>query len=114
MREEEFVCPRVGASEGSKLGFLREVTTAGETFIASQPAASDFAKAKAIISGSNETKIPQQLSRVNVNMTKRLIRDVVSTMSNLRPLWGYKTDNPDLDKTATILNRLLISWYQTN
>lgn len=113
MREDEFIIPDRHAPGSTLVRFLREAVTAGETFLRNQPAAADFDKAKSIISGWNDSKIPQQLSRVNVNMTKRLIRDVVSTMSNLRPLWGYKTDNPDLDVTARILNKLLIAWYQT-
>lgn len=113
IKDLEFTMPPAEATESAKLRFLRETTTSGETFLRNQPASQDFDKGKNIIAGLNDTKIPQQLSRVNVNLTKRLIRDVVSTMSNLRPLWGYKTDNPDLDKTANILNKLLVSWYQT-
>ncbi len=113
-RDDEYTMPTAAMTEDNRLRFLREAVISGETFIRNQPAAMDFDKAKNIISGWNETKIPQQLSRVNVNLTKRLIRDVVSTMSNLRPLWGYKTDNPEQDTTAAILNKLLISWYQTS
>ena len=34
-------------------------------------------------------------------------------MSNIRPLWGYSTDNPELDQQNEILNKLLLAWYQT-
>lgn len=112
-RDDEYIFPSKDSGEDTRLRFLRESVIAGETFIRNQPAAQDFESAKNIIAGWNNSKIPQQLSRVNVNLTKRLVRDVVSTMSNLRPLWGYKTDNPELDETAAILNKLLISWYQT-
>lgn len=111
--DNEYVCPMAGVDPDRILRYLQDAVVASETFIRNQPAAVDFEKARNIIAGLNDTKIPQQLSRLNVNLTKRLIRDIVSTMSNLRPLWGYTTDNPELDQTSSLLNKLLLNWYQT-
>jgi len=108
-----FTCPPRTAPEDVRLAWLKEAVREGETFIRNSAAFADFKKGKEIIAGIQQNKIPEQLSRINVNLQKRLIRDVVSTMSNLRPLWGYSTDNDQLDKQAEVLNKLLISWYQS-
>lgn len=100
--------------EDRRLGWLREIVRDGETVIRNSPSFEDFQKGKNIIAGIEENKISQNLSRINVNLQKRLIRDIVATMSNLRPLWGYSTDNRELDKQSEILNKLLLSWYQTS
>jgi hypothetical protein len=108
----QYTMPPVTSGEEYRIGWLKESVREGETFIRNATASIDMSQAKDIIAGVHQNKIPQQLSRMNVNLQKRLIRDIVSTMSNLRPLWGYDTDNKELDKQSVILNRLLLNWYQ--
>lgn len=113
MAINEFICPSQNALEDNRLAWLKHAVEEGETFLQNQTGWSDIKKGKEIIAGLFNAKLPEQLSRINVNLQKRLIRDVVSTMSNLRPLWGYSTDNQQLDKQAEVLNMLLIGWYQS-
>lgn len=113
MPVNEFICPSQNALEDSRLGWLKHAVQEGETFLENQSGYEDIKRGKEIIAGLFNAKLPEQLSRVNVNLQKRLIRDVVSTMSNLRPLWGYSTDNQQLDAQAEQLNKLLIGWYQS-
>lgn len=112
-RNTEFILPPFTVSEDSRLGQLKEMVREGETFIRNQTSYQDFERAKNIIAGVHEAKIPQQLSRITVNLEKRLIREIVGTMSNLRPFWGFDTDNPDFDIQVNILNKLLLNWYLT-
>ena len=113
MPVNQYICPSRNATEDSRLGWLKEAVREGETYLRNQTGFSDIKKGKEIIAGVFLHKLPEQLSRINVNLQKRLIRDVVATMANLRPLWGYSTDNHNLDKQAEILNKLLVGWYQT-
>jgi len=113
MQLSQYTAPPALVSDDVRLGWLREAVKEGETFIRNTTAYPDFERAKQIIAGIHEAKVPQQLSRITVNLEKRLIRDIVATMSNLRPLWGYQTDNPSQDAQAEILNHLLLNWYQT-
>ena len=99
--------------EDVRLGWLQDAVREGETFIRNQTAYMDFPNAKNIVAGMQRGKIPQQLSKINVNLQKRIIRDVVATMSNLRPLWGYASDNEELAQESEMLNKLLINWYQS-
>lgn len=111
MAQNQYICPTQNATEDYRIGWLKEAVREGETFIRNQTGASDFRVAKDIIAGVNTGKMPTSLSSINVNLTKRLIRDIVATMSNIRPLWGYSTDNKSLEPQAEILNKLLQSWY---
>lgn len=113
MAINEYICPSRNATEDSRLAWLKEAVREGETYIRNQTGYADIKKGKEIIAGIFLNKLPEQLSRINVNIQKRLIRDVVATMANLRPLWGYSTDNQNLDKEAEVLNKLLLSWYQS-
>ncbi len=109
----QYLIPGSMTTEDTRLGWLKEAVREGETFIRNSTSFQDFQIGKNIIAGIQQNKIPQQLSRITVNLQKRLVRDIVATMSNLRPLWGYSTDNRDLDKPNEILNNLLLAWYQT-
>jgi len=108
-----FLCPPRDASEENRLAFLKEAVREAENFIKTQPGISNLQLAKDAIAGIGDTKISDSLSKVKVNLEKRLIRDIVSTMSNLRPFWQYSNDNPQLDHQAEVLNKLALSWYQT-
>ncbi len=109
----EFLVPARFMPEDVILRHLQNEISQSETFLRSQASAPDLERAKQIIAGIPENKVSESLSKITVNMEKRLIRDVVATMSNLRPLWGYSNDNPDLDKNVEVLNKLFLSWYQT-
>ncbi len=110
---DQYTIPHFSTSSETRLGWLRESVKRGETFLRNQTSWQDIDRAKQIIAGVHEAKIPQSLSKISVNLEKRLIKESVAILSNLRPLWGYSTDNPDLDKQAEILNKLLLNWYQT-
>lgn len=111
MAQSSYTCPSQNATEDFRLGWLKEALREGETFIRNQTGASDFRNAKDIIAGVTTGKMPTSLSNININMQKRLIRDIVGTLSNIRPLWGYSTDNQTLEKQSEVLNKLLVSWY---
>lgn len=113
MSQNIFRAPYFAAEANVKLAFWKDLVREGETFIRTQTAYSNFKEARNIIAGIEHQKKPNQLSKTKVNLQKRLIRDVVSTMSNLRPLWNYATDNRELDEQAELLNKLLLNWYQT-
>lgn len=113
MIEMNFICPSTSAPEEYRLQFLKNAIAEGQSFLQNQVSYPDIQRAKDVIAGINTNKVSEQLSKINVNMEKRLIRDIVATMSNLRPLWGYSNDNPDLDHATEMLNKLLLSWYQT-
>jgi hypothetical protein len=99
-------------SSDRKLGWLREAISEGETFLRMQRGYRDIDRAFDLISGYNtDERIPASLSGVNVNRVKRNLRELVATLSNLRPMWGYKNDNKQYDQQALILNRLVNAWW---
>ena len=79
--QSQYTIPSVLTSEDNRIGWLKEAVREGETFIRNQTAFPDFERAKNIIAGIHEAKVPQQLSKITVNLEKRLIRDVVASCS---------------------------------
>ncbi len=103
--------PAQGADPQDLLGRLNEGRTQGETFLQSQRGYEDLDQSIAIIAGTDDRRRPASLSRINPNVLKRNIREIVASLSNIRPMWNFKNDNRDYDDHSAILNKLLHSWY---
>jgi hypothetical protein len=108
----DYIAPRWDATEDKRLGWLREASEEGDNYLKSQRNWRQIDKAIDIIGGSSGLPdVSKKMSRLHINMLKRDIRENVATLANMRPLWGYKTDNQDFHELAAILNKLLLSWY---
>jgi len=104
--------PQAQSTEKEKLACIQQYVTEGENYIQGQRAYADIDKAIDILNGCDEDdRRYDQLSKVRVNRLKRQIREVVATLSNLRPLWGFKSDNPQFEHQTEILNKLVLSWW---
>jgi hypothetical protein len=106
-----YLAPPRTASEDVKLAWLRDSLTEGETYLKNQTAFADFDKALATILGLAEEKVPLSLSKIRLNLSKRLVKELVATMANIRPYAGFKSDNKENHAQENILNKSAIAWY---
>lgn len=106
----KFLMPDRTAVEKDKLAVVDRWIGQGEAFIRSSRAYDDMERAIEVIAG-NTVKRPAKLSQLHLNRVKRQIREVVGSLSNLRPLCGFKSDNPLFDRHVEVLNKLILSWY---
>lgn len=105
------VPPTGGRNNFELLSWIAQAKIEGENFLENQRPFRDIDTGIAIIAGGGEEKLPKKLSHVKTNRLKRQAREMVATASNLRPLWGYKSDNRDYEKTAYVLNKLILGWW---
>lgn len=113
--------PQVNLSDGSytsadkKVGWLREAVEEAQRYQKTQRTYVDMDRALDVIAGigANEARQARTLSGVRVNRAKRNVRELVATLSNIRPMWGYKNDNHDYDSHALILNKMVNSWWHS-
>lgn len=103
--------PPQGTNPTDLLGRLNEGRTQGETFIQSQRGYEDMDGAIDIIAGNQGPRRPASLSRISPNVLKRNVREIVASLSNIRPMWNFKNDNRKFDSHTAILNKLLHYWY---
>lgn len=106
-----YLAPAYDASNDAKLGWVRESEQEGTNFLKGCRAYEDLDKGLDIIAGIDEDPVPDSLSNVTSNRLKRQIREVVATMANLRPLWGYSSDNPEFLAASQQLNKLVYGWW---
>ena len=80
-----YTVPSRDADPDRKLGWLREAEQEGIAFLKSNRAYEDIDKGIDTIAGIDDDPAPESLSNVYSNRLKRQLREVVATLSNLRP-----------------------------
>jgi len=110
-RPSAYQAPRWGSRDDFVHGWLREATQEGENYLKNQRAWTDIDKSIDIIAGGGMQRMPKAQSKLHMNMLKRDMREIIATLSNIRPMSSYKTDNDNLLKQANILNNLYRAWY---
>lgn len=109
LRDSNYMVPAPASQ--SLLGFLQEMMSEGQAFLRSQRAYRDIDRAIEMMASEEDDKIPKTLSRVRLNPVKRNINEICATLSNLRPMWGFHTDNSDYLQHVENLNRLILAWW---
>ena len=114
MNASQYLAPAFLETPDDKLvGWLTEVEEEGENFLRLQRGYQDIDRAMDIIAGMNSPPVPDVQSNLDLNEIKRVCEERVATLSNLRPLWGFKTDYPEFSDNASVLNKMLSAWYST-
>lgn len=107
----QYLMPSLESSNDTKLGWLKEAKQDGDSFLQNQRAWRDIDLGVDIISGDSYPRSVKGMSDLRIPMLKRDTREAVSTLANMRPIWGYKVDNEQLQQQNTVLNKMLRAWY---
>lgn len=111
-RMSDYRAPDVLATDSQKVGWFDDQFKQAQSFLQSQRAWSDLDRAHEFIAGPDMERLPDSYSRVDVNMGKRQIRENVATLANVRPLWGFQTDQKDMEAQVSYRNQMLRGWHQ--
>jgi len=99
--------PPAAAPDHKIIGWANGATEEGIAWIKNQRGQTDFRKALDVISGTDTSPRSQASdyrSKLSPNRLKRNIREVVGTLSKLRPMWGYHSDNKAYKSSAAMMN----------
>jgi hypothetical protein len=109
----EWQCPPQATSESYRLGWADEVVQQGQAWFKSQRSSAEIHKALDVIAGRDTSlqATAAYRSRTNPNPLKKNVRQVVGSLSKLRPLWGYHSDNSAYKSQAEMMNKVTRAWY---
>lgn len=111
----EWQAPAAAMSEDRRLGWLNETTEQGAAWLKSQRGYQDWKRALDVIGGRVlGPDIPLYRSQLNTNHLKRNVREIVGTLSKLRPMWGYSSDNAAFAPQSHQMNLLTRALYLEN
>ena len=113
MPSDDYRLPPASARESAKVGAFKERLQDGRTFLKQQRGYMDISRSIDVIAGIADKPVPDSLSNLSVNFIKRQAREMVATLSNLKPLWGYTTKNETYDIQSYILNHIVFHWWHS-
>ena len=93
------------------LSRLKELRDMGRSFIESQPAWQELPRAYEILSGDSVPSKLSGYSNVSVNRIKRNFRDLVATVSNLKPAGQAVTKKRSAEVSVDRLNKMKNLWW---
>ena len=107
-----YSAPAYTASDETKIGWAVEARQEAESWMKTQRAARDWDQAIDLIAGDDQTiDEDSPSSGVKVLLTKRIVRELTASMSNIRFASTYRTDNNEWDKNCHVLNIVSTAWY---
>lgn len=110
------VDPRDGAAGDPRVvGWLREAVQEGDRINQSDPGYDDAAKGMAYIVG-DQLKVGRDapasyLPQMQINESRKVTQAHASVLTDLKPVWTYKSENPAYAQHGYLLNSLIIAWY---
>lgn len=107
--------PAAAVKEDNKLDWLRSCQQEGTAWLKSQRGYPDWRKAMDVISGriaEGGSELRDYQSRLNTNHLKKNVREIVGVISDIRPMWGYQSDNGGYNSAAAMMNKVTRSIYQ--
>lgn len=102
------------------LGWLREAVQEGDRINRSDPMYDRMAQGMAYVAGDQRPMNapaqgqPSYLPNLQINESRRVVQGHVSALTDLKPLFAYKSMNPAFTLQADLLNKLTVAWWITS
>ena len=110
-REISWQCPNFEAPDAKKLGFCKQAIESGRKWVEDQCSSEDLKRALDILSGKSGSSLSGKWASITTGDLKRAIREIVETLADIRPFWGYQTDNDAFRDEANMMNKVTKSVY---
>lgn len=111
-----------GRGDSRVVGWLREAILEGDRINQADPSYDQAVKgmeyivgeqfgSSASTTGSRVPTPPSYLPRMTINEARKVTQAHASVLTDLKPVWGYKSENPAYAQHGYLLNNLIIAWY---
>lgn len=104
--------PPAAADVDKKLGWINEGCEEGNWWHKSQRGSTDYPKALEIFSGRvSPIDVPTYRSQLTTGRLKRNTREVVGACANVRPIWGFTSNNDAFQANCNMMNKVSRAIY---
>ena len=93
------------------IGWAKEAISESQAFLKSQPQYDRIAPTIQAINGSYDQPFGRSLSGTSLNRFGKIALNLVAGLTDTKPFWDYKTENPRFKQTAEILGKLAKHWW---
>lgn len=107
--------PLIEQNDASLLSWLDSAIRSGLSLLKREQAYQNVAESIAYLNGAQGGgPRPSALSRVTFNRLRKIVYEIVSSMTDVRPIWNYQTYNNQFKQQADILNKLVRNWWRNS
>jgi hypothetical protein len=110
-REISWQAPPFEVGDDKKLAFCKQCISSGIKWNEDQCTTDDLSRALDILSGKSGSALSGKWANITTGDLKRDIREIIETLANIRPIWGYQTDNDAFRAEANMMNKVTKSVY---
>lgn len=106
--------PQLSIDEQALMGWLQSAAAEGLNMLRKEPVWGGIQTCIDYVSGMQQPVRSTALSRLTDNRLRKIVREIVSSMTDIRPIWDYQTYNVQYAEQAEILNKLVRNWWQNS
>ena len=103
--------PNFEATDDVKLGAVKRAIEQGITWNQDHIDSKSMQKAMDLLSGKTGGEISRPWSTFTTGDLKRAVTEIVETLADIRPFWGYNTDNKAFLAHANMMSKTVKSIY---
>lgn len=110
-REVTWQCPPFETPDADKLGFVRRCIDQGITWMRENNRATSMTRAMDILAGKTGGKVSTKWANFTTGDLKRGILEIVEALADIRPYWGYSTENKSFLSECNMMSKVAKSIY---
>src|ERR1043165_6852434 len=96
------------------LGWVSEQVNIGMTLLKRERSFNEIHDAISYVNGEQFPLRSRAISRVTHNRLRKIALETFSSLTDVRPIWNYQTNNEEMKDQATILNKLARGWWKNS
>jgi len=93
------------------LAWIRGMVDDGERILRAEPTYNEIGSSISYVMGDQLGKRPSALSNVRDNRIKKIVLETVSALTDIHPLFGFQSFNPQFQDQVVILDKLTRAWW---
>lgn len=97
--------------DSDKLGFVKRCIESGIKWNQDQCSNDDLTRAIDILAGKTGSALSSKWSNMTTGDLTRDVNDIIETLANIRPMWGYQTGNDAFSDEADMMSKVTKSVY---
>ena len=109
--EINWQAPPFEVGDDKKLTFVKQCIDSGVKWNQENCNNDDLSRAIDILAGKTGGSLSNKWANITTGDLKRDIREIIETLSNIRPIWGYQTENDSFKDEANMMNKVTKSVY---
>ena len=110
-KETSWQCPKFEATDEEKLAFVKRCIDQGISWFRDSNRSMNLTRAMDILAGRTGGKVSTKWANFTTGDLKRGILEIVEALADIRPYWGYSTENKSFLQECNMMSKVAKSIY---